>query len=330
MDKTTSRNFRLGLFVLTGTLALIYGLYMIGSNRNIFGSTFQVNALFKNVNGLMKGNNVRFGGIDVGTVQDVKIINDSSVRVIMVIETDAKKFIRKNALAGLGTDGLMGNKLVNIVPGTGNAAEVEMGDTLGTVKPIGTDEMLRTLGRTNDNIVVITDNLKKMTMNFSEKNSLWGVLMDTVAADNIKKSIVNIRLTSSHIGEASDKLEDIINNINKGKGSIGLLLTDTSLSGEIRHSIVNLRKTSENTVIISGDLNKITNNMDSGRGTVGKLLTDTSLVQKLNVTMDNMKRASKGLNEVIEGIKHSWPLKGYFKKQENERQKRIADSLKGK
>ena len=114
MAKETSKNIRLGIFVLAGTAFLIVALYFIGNKQNLFGSTFKISAQFNNVNGLMIGNNVRFSGIDVGTVESVEIINDSMVNVVMIIEKDVQKFIRKNAVASVGTDGLMGNKLVNI------------------------------------------------------------------------------------------------------------------------------------------------------------------------------------------------------------------------
>lgn len=80
-----NRNIRLGLFIATGTVLLVAALYLIGNKQNLFGSTFKISAQFKNVNGLMSGNNVRFGGIDIGTVKSVEIISDSSVNVVMII-----------------------------------------------------------------------------------------------------------------------------------------------------------------------------------------------------------------------------------------------------
>ena len=97
MANTTSRNIRLGVFTLAGTVFLISALYFVGNKQNLFGSTFSINARFHNVNGLMRGNNVRFGGIDVGTVESVEIINDTSVNVVMNIETDVQPYIKKNA-----------------------------------------------------------------------------------------------------------------------------------------------------------------------------------------------------------------------------------------
>lgn len=119
MANETSKNIRVGLFVMIGTAFLIFALYLIGAKQNLFGSTFRLKAQFKNVNGLMAGNNVRFTGIDVGTVESVDILNDTTVNVTMVIEDKVQEFIKKNATAAVGTDGLMGNKLININAGDG-------------------------------------------------------------------------------------------------------------------------------------------------------------------------------------------------------------------
>lgn len=326
MKKTTSKNIRLGLFVLLGTLFLIYGLYMIGSNRNLFGSTFRINAIFSNVNGLMKGNNVRFAGIDVGTVDNVTIINDSCVKVVMVIEADVQKYIRKNALASIGTDGLMGNKLVNINPSMEKAPGVKQGDTLQAMKPIETDEMLRTLNRTNDNIAAITDNLKTITAKINSRNTLWSLLMDTVVADNVKQAIVNIRLTGSNSAEITGDLSNIVDGIKNGKGSFGALLTDTMLSNHVRQTVVKIKLISDNAALISGNLSSIIQRTDSGKGTIGRLLMDTTFVPNLDKSMTNLKTATQGVNELIEGLKHSWPLRSYFRKQEKRRK---ADSASG-
>ncbi|HXP51475.1 MAG TPA: MlaD family protein [Bacteroidia bacterium] len=319
MEKTVTRNIRLGLFVLLGTAFLIYALYMIGSKRNLFGSTFRINAIFHNVNGLMAGNNVRYAGIDVGTVEVVNILNDSCIKVVMVIEKNTQKYIRKDAVASIGTDGLMGNKIVSIDAGSQNAPMIKENDTIQSVKPIETDEMLRTLNKTNDNIARITENLKEMTNRINSRNTLWSLLMDTVMADNVKEAIVNIKVTGKNSAEITGDLSNIIKATREGKGSIGALLTDTSLSGQVRQSIVSIRLTSERAAIVTGDLDRILGKMDTGKGTVGQLLMDTTFVPNLNKSMENIRKGSQGIDELIPALKHSFLLRHYFKKQEKMR-----------
>lgn len=327
MEKTITKNIRLGLFVLIGTLFLIYALYMIGSKRNMFGSTFRINAIFHNVNGLMAGNNVRFDGIDVGTVESVKILNDTSVKVTMVLETNIKDFIRKDAIASIGTDGLMGNKLVNINSVSNNAKTIRQNDTIYTIRPIEMDDMLRTLNRTNNNIASITDNLKTITARVNSRNTLWSLLMDTVVAQNVKEAIVNIRVTGKNSAQISGDLSTVVKSIKEGKGSVGAVLTDTSFAGELHQSVVNIKLISSRAATITGDMSNIIKNADSGKGTIGRILMDTSFVPSLNKSMENINYDSKDLGEVMDALKHSIFLRGYFRKQEKERQKTQADTI---
>src|SRR5688572_26988815 len=121
MKKRAVNNIKLGLFVLAGLAFLILLLYMIGRNKNLFGSTFSIKTRFANVQGLVSGNNVRYAGIEIGTVKKIYIINDTLVEVLMVVDDDMRSIIRVNAMASIGSDGLMGNKVINISAGHGEA-----------------------------------------------------------------------------------------------------------------------------------------------------------------------------------------------------------------
>ncbi|MFM1744572.1 MAG: hypothetical protein RLZZ630_509, partial [Bacteroidota bacterium] len=154
--KQAANNLKLGLFVALATVILIVSMYVIGSNKNIFSKTIPVYVTFNNVNGLIEGNNVRFAGIAIGTVKGVSIVNDTTVVVKMVIREDAVKYVRKRSLADIGSDGLMGNKLINISTPDASSTYVSPGDTILSAEVIATDEMMRTLNTTNENVLVIS------------------------------------------------------------------------------------------------------------------------------------------------------------------------------
>ena len=122
-----SNKIKLGAFVLAGVAALLFGLFFIGSQKNIFSSTISVSADFNNVGGLMPGNNVRFNGINVGTVSKVFPISDSLVKVNFTIDEKLKQYITQNDVASIGTDGMLGNKLVNIEPSKQNVKAFKTG-----------------------------------------------------------------------------------------------------------------------------------------------------------------------------------------------------------
>lgn len=319
MAQEKFQNLRLGIFILMGTLFLIIAFYLVGKKRNLFGPSFAISAQFKNVSGLMPGNNVRFGGIDIGTVKSVEIISDSSINVVMVIDEKESKFIKKNAIASVGTDGLMGNKLVNI-SSMGNATQsVEEGDILQAVHPIEMDDMIRTLNETNKNIHVITDNLMTITDRVKGKNSLWTLLMDKDIAENVKNAIVNINLTGKNSAILTGNLKSITEDIKSGKGSIGALVTDTVISSRINQVIVKLELLSDSVALISGDIAGITKDLKEGRGTVGLLLRDTSVIHNLNQTLTNINQGAKGFSDNMEGLKQSFLLRKYFRKKEGKK-----------
>jgi phospholipid/cholesterol/gamma-HCH transport system substrate-binding protein len=315
MAAQNSRNIRLGIFVIVGTTLLITALYIIGSKQNLFGSTFKISARFNDVNGLMKGNNVRFAGINVGTVESVDIVTDTSVNVIMIIENNAQKYIRKNAIASVGTDGLMGNKLVNINSVNTESPIVEENDVLQSLKPVEMDKMVRTLDVTNENIKVISTNLRNITDKINSKNSLWNLLMDTIVADNIKTAVVNIKIMSNQGLYITGDLKGITDGIKKGKGTIGALVTDTIISSSIKQTVVKLQRISDSAAIITGDISQIVRKLNQGKGSAGILLNDTNLIYNLNKSVKSIDKGAGTFNEDLEALKHTWPLKKYFKKQ---------------
>lgn len=309
------KNIRLGLFVIAATILLITAFYFIGKKQNLFGDTFRISARFYNVNGLMQGNNVRYAGINVGTVESVEIVSDSAVEVIMLLEKKAQRFIKTNSLASVGTDGLMGNKLVNINSINEPAPNIGENSVLQTLRPIEMDEMVRTLNVTNENIKVISSNLRNITDKINSKNSLWNLLLDTVVAENVKSTVVNLKVMSNLGVLITGDLSGIMDGIKKGKGSLGALVTDTVLSSEISQTVVKLKRLSDTAAIITGDLSQLIKGIKQGKGTVGVLLNDTSLIYNLNKSMESVKSGAYNFNENMEAVKQSWPFKKYFRKK---------------
>ena len=314
MNKEISRNIRLGLFVIAGIVLLIFGLYSIGSNKNMFTKSFTLESYFYDVNGLSVGNNVRYSGIDVGTVQKIEIINDSSVRVVMIIEEKLKGFIRKNSIASIGTDGLMGNKLVNISAGTSNASMVENNDRIASLKAVNTDEMLRTLDMTNSNIALISANLKDITQNvYQSRGTLYTVLMDTALARSVSQSIRNIEGISLNLKQTSVQLASLVSDVSGGKGPLGVMLKDTALSGDLKTSVEKIKEGSEEFSRITKDVSVLMQQINSGNGVVNGLLTDSLMADELKKSITNLQSASQKLDQDLEALQHSFLLRRYFR-----------------
>src|ERR1700744_2268139 len=143
MKTTSSQKIKIGLFALVGLAVLIAAIYLIGQKKNLFSSTFKVYGKFKNVNGLVIGNNVRFAGINVGVVDDIAIVNDSTVKVSLTLNNTVRKFIKRDSKMSIGSDGLMGDKLVIIAPGgLTSTEEIKDGGQLATVNPLDVDRII--------------------------------------------------------------------------------------------------------------------------------------------------------------------------------------------
>lgn len=321
MEKEFKRNIKVGVTLLISTVLLIAGLYIIGDKRNIFGSTFRIKVLFQNVNGLTPGNNVRLSGITVGTVESIDIINDSTVNVTMLIENKVIHFINTNSVASIGTDGLMGNKLVNINSSKIPGSPIKEGDVLTSVMPIETDEMLRTLNTTNENIKYISSDLKGITKKINSPNTFWSILMDTVVAQNMKSAIANINIAGDRSANLTGDLGAIISDVKSGKGSIGWLLKDTSLSKKLEYSMMDIKQASGKIVRLTENLESSSNQLKEGNGVLGKLLTDTSLATNLSKSLENLKNGTSGFNENMEGLKHSIFLRKYFRNKNKDQLK---------
>ena len=143
MDKQAKNKIKLGFFVLSAILLFILAMYYIGSQKNIFHSTINVSANFNNVNGLLSGNNVRFNGINIGTVSKVEAVSDTVIKVDFTIDKDVSKFITMKSIVSIGTDGLLGNKVVNIAPGTEKGEAVQEGNVFNALHSLQMEDALR-------------------------------------------------------------------------------------------------------------------------------------------------------------------------------------------
>ncbi|MCW5907770.1 MAG: MCE family protein [Chitinophagales bacterium] len=322
MNKEALNNIRLGIFVITGTVLLIIGLYLIGSNRNIFGKTFTVYATFRDVNGLLNGNNVRFAGIKVGTVDKVEIVNDTTVKVKMTIEKKMLQVIKKNSMVSIGTDGLMGDKLINIEAGTPDAAFIEEGDELASIPSLNMDEMLRTLDITNKNVAIISTNLKNITQNISEgRGTLYTVLNDTTIAAQLRHTLKNIDVVSNNILQISADLNAVVSEAKNGKGLLGTLVKDTVMTGDLGNAIKEIKTAGEQINTSAGELKIILNKVNTGSGTISTLINDTASANNLKRSLVNIDSSAQKLPALMEALKHNFLFKAYFKKQEKQNKK---------
>jgi phospholipid/cholesterol/gamma-HCH transport system substrate-binding protein len=189
----------------------IGAIYIIGEKQQLFGNTFTIKAIFKDISGLQVGNNVRFSGIVIGTVGNIEIITDTTVRVDMIIDETVRKFIKKDSKAVIGTDGLMGNKILTILAGTSDKEQIQNYDYLPTTVPVNIDDILKQIKTTSENASQITGDMAVIMSTIrSGKGTVGKLFMDTVFADNVDRSLVNIKQGTSGFKQNMDAAQDNI------------------------------------------------------------------------------------------------------------------------
>lgn len=194
--------WKLGMFVIIGMFLFIVGIYLIGSSQNLFGKTFQLKANFKNVSGLKVGNNVRFSGINIGTIKEIEFVSDSSVVVLAVIKEEVHKYIKTDAMASIGSDGLMGDKVLTISPGTKSNVIVKNNATIASTKAIEMEDIMKSVKVSVDNAQTITAELAEFTSKMNNKNSMLSKLVnDDKMGKSLDATLSNIKNASNGLNE---------------------------------------------------------------------------------------------------------------------------------
>ncbi|MDE3182326.1 MAG: MCE family protein [Bacteroidota bacterium] len=325
MAKKVVSNVKLGVFVLAGLLFLVILLYMIGKNRNLFGSNYVLKARFENIQGLVTGNNVRFSGIQAGTVKRIDIINDTLIEVTMVIDKKMSKIIHKNAVASISTEGLVGNKVVNISPSKIPDALAKDDDILPVKKAVNTDEIMETLYNTNSDVAIIAAGLRTTVERINKSSALWNLLNDESIPENIRISFASIRSTTGKAVKIADDLDKIILGVKNGEGSLGAILKDTSLVKNLNDAILTINKVGNEADSVTVEINKLVKgvheDVSQGKGTVNALLKDSMMVKKIEASLDNIQKGTDGFNSNMEALKHNFLFRGYFRKLEKQKKK---------
>jgi len=228
MKTTHSQKIKTGIFTLAGIILFVLGIFIIGSKKNMFGDTYQIYGTFKNVGGLNVGNNIRFAGITVGTVEDIQIISDTVIRVDMLMKGKVREFLKADAVATIGSDGLMGDKLITITSGTTNqTAVLKEGSQIRTTNPVDFDKVIGTFTNVADNANIITTELAGMAVQIRKGN---GTISKLLYTDDLSRSLEGSAYNAQRM---TSSLADITAQVKSGKGSMGSLLYTDTLSSNL-------------------------------------------------------------------------------------------------
>jgi len=201
--------FRLGLFVAGGLALFVIAIFIIGKQRNMFDPVYDLKATFFNVSGLQVGNNIRFSGINVGTVENIHIINDSTVMVNMSVRKAVQQFIKVDSEVTIGSEGLIGDRLLVISQGGSESPVAQQGALLSSNEPVETDEIMASLEVTAANAEVITGELAEiMAQVNSGEGTIGKLIRSDDMANSLDKTMKNLESSTKGLDENMEAAQD--------------------------------------------------------------------------------------------------------------------------
>lgn len=297
---TSSTKFkvRLGLFVIVGLVIFAFAIFLIGRQKHLFDPVFKLNTAFNNISGLQIGNNVRFSGINVGTVENIRIINDSTVRVDIIVKKSTQPFIKADCQATIGSEGLIGDKMLVITQGSESTKMVSDGQYISSQEPLEMEQIIKSLNVTAQNAETISEQLVEIMIGINHGDGTIGRLIrDTLIAENINQTIVNFKRTSYNLDENIDSM------------------------------MVSVNLATENILISSVQLADIMQNLNHQDGIVGKLIKDTVLANEVQETITNLKESGSKFSNTMEAINNSLLFRRYFRKKAEKEEQLRLDSI---
>lgn len=349
MNNESSGNWKLGVFITFGVLLFVVAIYFIGVNRNLFGSNFVLRSEFKDVSGLKQGSNVRLSGINIGTVSKIDFISDSLVLVKLLIRKDVQQYIKTDAIASIGSDGLVGDKVLIITPGSTSNTMVNNNDLIASFKVIEIEDILSSVKASADNAKIITDQFVQFSNKMNDKNGLlYKIMTNQDFAFKIDNIINNLQVSVNEIARFTPKMND-------KNGVIDKVFTNKDWANSLEKSIYNLQsssndisglttklndknnmisqilyndtivpafnKTIRNLEISSNELVKFTSKINNDETVLSKLINNPKLAKSLDSTLINIEKRVEEFKELEEAAKNNFLLKSYFKKKNKKERK---------
>ncbi|CAL1518415.1 MlaD family protein [Chitinophaga sp. MM2321] len=318
--ESNKRTVIVGIFVFIGLVIFIVGILVLGGQRKTFVKSLRVSALFHDVNGLAAGNNVWYSGVKIGTVKKITFVKLDEIEVVMNIDKSSRQFIHKDVKAKVGSDGLVGNKIVILSGGTDKVPSIEDGDVLIVEPALSPDNIMATLQVNNENLVEITGNLKLITKKIVDGQGTIGKLMtDESMYNNLQATMVTLKATAGNTQRLTDGLADYAAKL-QTKGSLANdIITDTLVFNHLRTTVSQMEEAMQKANGVVADLKRasssISENITSDQSPAGVLLHDQESAEGLKKIISNLESSTSKLDQNMEALKHNFLFRGYFRKQ---------------
>lgn len=313
----------IGIFIIVGLIIFVLGVITLSGQRKSFSNAVSLVAIFDNVEGLQAGSNVWLNGVKVGTVKDVRFNEDGKVAVSLGVDEKMQTYIHKDAKAKVGSDGLIGNKIIVLYGGTPASPTVNDGDVLAVEKIAGMEDMMATFQSNNENLLSITGDFKEISSKLANGQGTIGKLLnDETLSNSMELALANLQRAASNATEISRDVSAYTSQLQKEGTLANDLVTDTVIFNNLRSSVAEIdqlsKKANEVMATLQTASNTVNTSLTDKNTPAGAMLQDKETAASLKATIKNLETSTKKLDENMEALQHNFLLRGFFRKREKE------------
>ncbi len=308
-----------GVFTTIAIAILIGGILTIGDLNDTFTRKVQVSAVFDEVGGLQRGDNIWFSGVKVGVVTELRFQGDAQVVVEMKVDEAATEFIARDCQARVSSDGLIGSRIVVLYGGSAEAPRLEEGDELEVGVALSTDDIMRVFQENNENLLAITTDLKGISGDLAKgRGTLGRLLEDELMSTQVAETVTSLSLASEEARTMGASMSSFAGKLNREGTLPGDLVNDTTSYAALTRTVTSLEQAGARaSTMVDG----LATAVDDPLSPLGTLLRDRAAGADLKQTLEQVNQGSALLSEDLEALQHTFPLKGYFRRQARKAEK---------
>ncbi|MBI4848660.1 MAG: MCE family protein [Nitrospirae bacterium] len=308
---------RVGLVITLAVVTVFFAVMFAGNIEKFFSPKVKIYTLFNDIKGLREGSPVWFSGVEIGSVKSMHFTIQKKIQVEMLIASDTLKLLKKDSRANILTLGLLGDKYVELIPGSSEAASLKGGDTIMGQTTTEIQDVVETSQASIAKIADFINTLEGMIEKMEKSNgTVSKLLSDPSVHDNLK--------------ETTKELSGLLRKMESGEGTISRLVNEGDVYSDLSSSVKDIKLFAKSLRESDGTLNKLiadpalynrfqeaSENLDSftrklvkSKGTVNKLIEDESLY-------DNINSVSIKLGALLESVDKGEGVVGSLMKDED-------------
>lgn len=315
------RAVTVGIFIFIGLLILIAAVLTLGGQKKTFSDAITLRAVFNDVSGLQAGNNIWFSGVKVGTVKKIAFTPSSNVEVWLDVDEKHQPYIRKNAKAKVGTEGMIGNKIIVIYGGNETAASVQENDVLQVEEGISMDDMMGTFQQNNKNLLAITSDFKTITGSLAAGQGTIGKLLkEETLLTELQTTLAVLKATTVKANGIASDVANYTAQLQKEGSLTNDLITDTTIFASLRSTAAQMQQVLNNANTVLADLKKTAEGLQNTNTPAGMLLNDEATANTIKETLKNLQSGTEKLDQNMEALQHNFLLRGFFRRKAKENQ----------